>query len=266
MQDRNIHNNASEANTDASVGANESVTMTMTTQSSSEVQQTTIEAQVCSRLRPEPEPEPEPEPVVSSAPASGLRERKKEQTRQALEETILRLVIEKGYENVTVEEVCEQVGISRKTFFNYFSSKRAAVLGRSYIPSKDMFLEAMEKCPEANYLDVLAGCIEHGLTSADTSDQIKDLRKSAMLRSPEIFFRTNKSSLVLHPAITAALMEYLSKYPEKRKMPEQSLREECLVGTSVVICIMRTHIMLSSFKDNPIDIKSARLIVNGYLS
>lgn len=260
MQDRNIHNNASEANTDASVGANESVTMTMTTQSSSEVQQTTIEAQVCSRLRPEPEP------VVSSAPASGLRERKKEQTRQALEETILRLVIEKGYENVTVEEVCEQVGISRKTFFNYFSSKRAAVLGRSYIPSKDMFLEAMEKCPEANYLDVLAGCIEHGLTSADTFDQIKDLRKSAMLRSPEIFFRTNKSSLVLHPAITAALMEYLSKYPEKRKMPEQSLREECLVGTSVVICIMRTHIMLSSFKDNPIDIKSARLIVNGYLS
>ncbi|HJI80412.1 MAG TPA: TetR/AcrR family transcriptional regulator [Eggerthellaceae bacterium] len=262
MQDRNIHNNASETNTDASVGANESVTMTMTTQSSSEVQQTTIEAQVCSR----PRPEPEPEPVVSSAPASGLRERKKEQTRQALEETILRLVIEKGYENVTVEEVCEQVGISRKTFFNYFSSKRAAVLGRSYIPSKDMFLEAMEKYPEANYLDVLAGCIEHGLTSADTSDQIKDLRKSAMLRSPEIFFRTNKSSLVLHPAITAALMEYLSKYPEKRKMPEQSLREECLVGTSVVICIMRTHIMLSSFKDNPIDIKNARLIVNDYLS
>lgn len=260
MQDRNIHNNASETNIDASVGANESVTMAMATQSSSEVQQATIEAQICSRLRPEPEP------VVSSAPASGLRERKKEQTRQALEETILRLVIEKGYENVTVEEVCEQVGISRKTFFNYFSSKRAAVLGRSYIPSKDMFLEAMEKCPEANYLDVLAGCIEHGLTSADTSDQIKDLRKSAMLRSPEIFFRTNKSSLVLHPAITAALMEYLSKYPEKRKMPEQSLREECLVGTSVVICIMRTHIMLSSFKDNPIDIKSARLIVNGYLS
>ena len=189
MQDRNIHNNASETNTDASAGANESVTMAMATQSSSEVQQATIEAQICSRLRPEPEP------VVSSAPASGLRERKKEQTRQALEETILRLVIEKGYENVTVEEVCEQVGISRKTFFNYFSSKRAAVLGRSYIPSKDMFLEAMEKHPEANYLDVLAGCIEHGLTSADTSDQIKDLRKSAMLRSPEIFFRTNKIAL-----------------------------------------------------------------------
>ena len=38
-----------------------------------------------------------------------LRERKKEQTRQALEKAILCLVIEKGYEEVTVEEVCQKV-------------------------------------------------------------------------------------------------------------------------------------------------------------
>lgn len=259
MQDKKIHKNASGTELESKAESKLEPEHMSEAKSKAESE---LELEPKSEL----DPEHKPESSLSSAPASGLRERKKEQTRQALEETILRLVIEKGYENVTVEEVCEQVGISRKTFFNYFSSKRAAVLGRSYIPSKDMFLEAMEKHPEANYLDVLAGCIEHGLTSADTSDQIKDLRKSAMLRSPEIFFRTNKSSLVLHPAITAALMEYLSKYPEKRKMPEQSLREECLVGTSVVICIMRTHIMLSSFKDNPIDIKNARLIVNDYLS
>lgn len=267
MQDKKIHKNAS--GTELEYKAESKLELERMSEAKPKAE-SELELEPKSELEPESKYESEsefdPEHKPESSPASGLRERKKEQTRQALEETILRLVIEKGYENVTVEEVCEQVGISRKTFFNYFSSKRAAVLGRSYIPSKDMFLEAMEKHPEANYLDVLAGCIEHGLTLADTSDQIKDLRKSAMLRSPEIFFRTNKSSLVLHPAITAALMEYLSKYPEKRKMPEQSLREECLVGTSVVICIMRTHVMLSSFKDNPIDIKNARLIVNDYLS
>ena len=196
----------------------------------------------------------------------GLRERKKEQTRQALEKTILCLVIEKGYEEVTVEEVCEQVGISRKTFFNYFSSKRAAVIGRSYIPSKEMFLQAIENHPNADYIDVIAGCIEHGLTAEDASPEIKDLRKTAMLSSPEIFFRSNKSSLVLQPAIMEALHAYLADHPEKRKAPYLSLDEECLIGTSAIICVMRSHIMLSSFKDHPARISEAREVVKRYLS
>ena len=190
--------------------------------------------------------------------SGGLREKKKEQTRQALEKAILCLVIEKGYEDVTVEEVCKKVGISRKTFFNYFSSKRAAVLGRSYIP--------LENYPDSDYIDVITGCIEHGLTAEDASPEIKDLRKAAMLSSPEIFFRSNKSSLVLQPAIMEALHAYFTAHPEKRKAPELSLDEECLIGTSAIICVMRSHIMLSSFKDHPARISEAREVVKRYLS
>ena len=173
-------------------------------------------------------------------------------------------MIEKGYEEVTVEEVCQKVGISRKTFFNYFSSKRAAVLGRSYIPSKEMFLKALESHPDSDYIDVITGCIEHGLTAEDASQEIRDLRKTAMLGSPEIFFRSNKSSLVLQPAIIETLHAYFTKYPERRK--ELSLDEECLIGTSAIICVMRSHIMLSSFKDHPARISEAREAVKRYLS
>lgn len=108
---------------------------------------------------------------IEKALVGGLRDRKKEQTRQALEETILQLVVEKGYENVTIEEVCDKVAISRKTFFNYFSSKQAAVLGRSYIPTKEMFLKAIEEHPDDNYIDLMVGCIELSLTSADKKDK-----------------------------------------------------------------------------------------------
>ena len=210
----------------------------------------------------------EPEKTKPEHPLQpcGLRERKKEQTRQAIEKTILCLVIEKGYEEVTVEEVCEKVGISRKTFFNYFSSKRAAVIGRSYIPSKEMFLKAIETHPDADYVDVITGCIEHGLTAEDASPEIKDLRKAAMLNSPEIFFRSNKSSLVLQPAIMEALYAFFLEHPEKRKIPELSLKEECLLGTSSIICVMRSHIMLSSFKDHPAKISEARSLVKVFLS
>ncbi|MEF2845072.1 MAG: TetR/AcrR family transcriptional regulator [Eggerthellaceae bacterium] len=181
------------------------------------------------------------------SPQPSLRERKKEQTRQAIEKAILELTLEKGYESVTVEEVCERVGISRKTFFNYFASKRSAVLGRAYIPSAEQILEALTTHPDSNYLDVVTHCLEKGLTALDATEEIMTLRNSVMSKYPEIFFRTNKSSLTMQPSIKSALQEFLTAYPEKRKLQHLTLEEECLAGTSLIVCLMRTHIMMASF-------------------
>ena len=40
-----------------------------------------------------------------------------------------RLTAERGLNGFTVEELCAEVGISRRTFFNYFPSKDEAVIG-----------------------------------------------------------------------------------------------------------------------------------------
>jgi AcrR family transcriptional regulator len=61
-------------------------------------------------------------------PVSTLRERKKAATRQSLHETALRLAMSRGLDGVTVEDIADEVGVSRRTFSNYFANKEDAVL------------------------------------------------------------------------------------------------------------------------------------------
>jgi tape measure domain-containing protein len=58
---------------------------------------------------------------------TGLRERKKLATREALAQAALQLAIEHGLDNVRVEDITTAVNVSRRTFTNYFSSKEEAI-------------------------------------------------------------------------------------------------------------------------------------------
>lgn len=61
---------------------------------------------------------------------TGLRERKKNETRARIQRAALELFHEKGYEATTVEEIAARADVGKGTFFNYF-------------PRKDALLEAL---------------------------------------------------------------------------------------------------------------------------
>jgi AcrR family transcriptional regulator len=60
----------------------------------------------------------------------GLRERKKLETRAALSWAAIRLTVERGFDNVLVEDIAAAAGVSPRTFNNYFSSKGEAIAAR----------------------------------------------------------------------------------------------------------------------------------------
>lgn len=61
--------------------------------------------------------------------ADSLRDRRKADTTRELIRIARHLTAEHGLAGFTVEEVCSEAAVSRRTFFNYFASKDDAVLG-----------------------------------------------------------------------------------------------------------------------------------------
>jgi len=61
---------------------------------------------------------------------SGLRERKKAETRTALSWAAIHLTVERGLDNVKVEDIAAAAGVSPRTFNNYFASKAEAIVSR----------------------------------------------------------------------------------------------------------------------------------------
>jgi AcrR family transcriptional regulator len=63
--------------------------------------------------------------VSPSAP--GLRQRKRQQTRERLTQAAIALFLEHGFEATTLDDIAAAADISRRNFFHYFASKEDVV-------------------------------------------------------------------------------------------------------------------------------------------
>jgi AcrR family transcriptional regulator len=104
--------------------------------------------------------EPEHEPA-------GLRERKKVATRHALGVAALRLAMERGLENVLVDDIADAAGVSARTFNNYFGSKYEAICALGFDRAMRIGAALRERPPDEPLWDALVAAVMSEYGSAD---------------------------------------------------------------------------------------------------
>ena len=114
----------------------------------------------------------------------GRRERKKQATRAALSEAAVRLSLEHGVENVTVEQIADEADVSLRTFFNYFSGKEEAVVAGDSARG-EVLVERFRARPETeSVLTALRVAVLAHVDDLTTEGQMGALRM--MRRSPSL--------------------------------------------------------------------------------
>jgi AcrR family transcriptional regulator len=124
--------------------------------------------------------------IVETAPSRpGLRERKKQQTRETIERVALKLFAERGFDETTVADIAEAADVSARTIFSYFDSKEE-ILFCEESSSFERLKEMLEQRPPGT---TTADAMREFLSSVGPHDEAALLRKKVLMANPALGVR-----------------------------------------------------------------------------
>jgi AcrR family transcriptional regulator len=115
---------------------------------------------------------------MSTTPQTqGLRERKKQQTRELIAETARRLFVKRGFERVRVAEIADAAGVAEKTVFNYFPTKEDLVYWRLESFEDGLLGAVRGRRPDESILDAFSRFVlaQRGLLAAEDAEAAERL-------------------------------------------------------------------------------------------
>lgn len=152
-------------------------------------------------------------------PSLGLRERKKRATRDALADMALRMAADRGIENVTVEAVTDAVGVSVRTFFNYFPCLEEAIT-RPGQHNAERTRRAVLNAPEhLTALQALSEALAQELAQIEEGHERWALQMAVLRTSPSLLPAFLAAQGADERALVAVVAERLGQDPETDLYP-----------------------------------------------
>ena len=159
------------------------------------------------------------EPAPRATARLGLRERKKLATRDAIGGAALQLAVQRGLENITVEDIAAAANVSPRTFNNYFSSKLEAISAPGVDRTARIGAALCERpASEPLWEAITAAVLEHYDTVHSPQGAWKDGMRRVLL-SPAMRGEYLKTNAAMQRALAAAIAERAGLDPDRDMLP-----------------------------------------------
>jgi AcrR family transcriptional regulator len=157
--------------------------------------------------------------------------------RARLQEAALALYSERGYEQTTVAEIAERAGLTKRTFFRYFTDKREVLFWGSELLEQQM-VAAIEAAPaSASALGMIGAALDAAAVRFEEVREFAPLRHRIIASSHELQERELIKAASLANAMAWAL--------RARGFGDTAAALAALMGTTIM------HVAFEQWVDDP---------------
>ena len=155
------------------------------------------------------------DPLTSSSHGQGLRERKKQRTRELIADTARELFLERGFDAVTVAEIAREADVDTKTVYNYFPSKPELFYHRLEEFEQAMVDAVRGREAGASILAAFGRFVldQHGvLAQPDASDRLRAITRT-IVDSPTLLAHEQQVFARFTASLAAAIADETGTHP-----------------------------------------------------
>ena len=125
--------------------------------------------------------------------APGLRERRKQETRQAISNIATQMFVDRGFDEVTIAEIADAAGVAKMTVTNYFPRKEDLVLDRAEAIERHLADVIAARAPGESMLAAIRRDYAEAVARADVTLGLSSPAFAAMiLGSPVLVGRVRE--------------------------------------------------------------------------
>jgi AcrR family transcriptional regulator len=161
---------------------------------------------------------------------AGLRERKKQQTRETIVREAMRLFSKRGFEATTVAEIAEAAEIAPRTFFSYFETKEDVVFHDLEELLVRLREELEKREPGTTTFDALREWIARSLAIHDASGREELARRKLIGRTTALHAREAANRSRFESAIADSVAAELG-------LPADSLQPR-MIGAAAISALI----------------------------